>query len=460
MSASILISVIAFIVAIGVLVTVHEFGHFWVARRLGFKVLRFSIGFGRPLVSRVSRDADAVEYVLAAVPLGGYVRLLDERDGPVPPQDAHRAFNRRPPAARIAVLLAGPVANLVFAILAYWVLLMNGIPGLKPVIGDVEAGSFASHADLRRLDEIISVDGEATATRQAAVLGILEAVVAEGAVPVEVRGEGGATRRLTIRVPASERRALTEPGTLLDGLGFSFWYPPQPVVVGELTPGMPAQRAGLATGDRIVAMDGEPVDDYVAFVERIRKRPGQAVRLTLLRGEERLEFELVPQAVDEEGQRIGKIGLGAAIPRDGGFPESMRTVERHGPVSALAAAARETWDKSALTVRFLWRMVTGDVSTKNISGPINIAQYAGLTATEGFTYYLGFLALVSISLAILNLLPVPVLDGGQVVFQLAEVAKGAPLSAEAQLLGQKVGIAMLVALMGFAFYNDISRLFG
>jgi regulator of sigma E protease len=460
MSASILISVIAFIVAIGVLVTVHEFGHFWVARRLGFKVLRFSIGFGRPLVSRVSRDADAVEYVLAAVPLGGYVRLLDERDGPVPPQDAHRAFNRRPPAARIAVLLAGPVANLVFAILAYWVLLMNGIPGLKPVIGDVEAGSFASHADLRRLDEIISVDGEATATRQAAVLGILEAVVAEGAVPVEVRGEGGATRRLTIRVPASERRALTEPGTLLDGLGFSFWYPPQPVVVGELTPGMPAQRAGLAAGDRIVAMDGEPVDDYVAFVERIRKRPGQAVRLTLLRGEERLEFELVPQAVDEEGQRIGKIGLGAAIPRDGGFPESMRTVERHGPVSALAAAARETWDKSALTVRFLWRMVTGDVSTKNISGPINIAQYAGLTATEGFTYYLGFLALVSISLAILNLLPVPVLDGGQVVFQLAEVAKGAPLSAEAQLLGQKVGIAMLVALMGFAFYNDISRLFG
>jgi regulator of sigma E protease len=460
MSASILTSVIAFIVAIGVLVTVHEFGHFWVARRLGFKVLRFSIGFGRPLVSRVSRDADAVEYVLAAVPLGGYVRLLDERDGPVPPQDAHRAFNRRPPAARIAVLLAGPVANLVFAILAYWVLLMNGIPGLKPVIGDVEAGSFASHADLRRLDEIISVDGEATATRQAAVLGILEAVVAEGAVPVEVRGEGGATRRLTIRVPASERRALTEPGTLLDGLGFSFWYPPQPVVVGELTPGMPAQRAGLATGDRIVAMDGEPVDDYVAFVERIRKRPGQAVRLTLLRGEERLEFELVPQAVDEEGQRIGKIGLGAAIPRDGGFPESMRTVERHGPVSALAAAARETWDKSALTVRFLWRMVTGDVSTKNISGPINIAQYAGLTATEGFTYYLGFLALVSISLAILNLLPVPVLDGGQVVFQLAEVAKGAPLSAEAQLLGQKVGIAMLVALMGFAFYNDISRLFG
>ncbi|HEU4517318.1 MAG TPA: RIP metalloprotease RseP, partial [Steroidobacteraceae bacterium] len=427
--------------------------------KLGFKVLRFSIGFGKPLVSRVSRDADAVEYVLAAVPLGGYVRLLDERDGPVAPQDAHRAFNRRPPAARIAVLLAGPVANLLFAILAYWVLLMHGIPGLKPVIGDVEADSFASQADLRPLDEITAVAGKATSTRQAAVLAILEGVVAEGVVPVEVRGEGGATRMLTMRVPEGERRALTEPGTLLGGLGFSFWYPPQPVVVAELTPGQPAEKAGLVPGDRVIAMDGEPVEEYPDFVERIRERPGRPIRLTVLRGTERFELELVPQAVEEDGRTIGKIGLGAAIP-EGGFPDAMRTVERYGPVAALAAATRETWDKSALTVRFLWRMVTGEVSTKNISGPINIAQYAGLTATEGFTYYLGFLALVSISLAILNLLPVPVLDGGQVVFQLAEMAKGAPLSAEAQLLGQKVGIAMLVALMGFAFYNDISRLFG
>jgi regulator of sigma E protease len=460
MSSAILTSVVAFIVAIGVLVTVHEFGHYWVARRLGFKVLRFSIGFGKPLARRVGRDADAVEYVLAAIPLGGYVRLLDERDGPVPPEDAHRAFNRRPPLARIAVLLAGPAANLVFAIVAYWILLMQGIPGLKPVIGDVTEGSFAAHADLRPLDEITAVAGEATPTRQAAVLAILEGVVAEGTVPVEVRGEGGGTRRLTLRVPEDDRRALTEPGTLLYGLGFTFWYPPQPVVVGELTPGFPAEQAGLALGDRVIAIEGEPVEDYLAFVERIRDRPGRATRLAVLRGGERREVELVPKAVEEEGRTIGKIGLGVARGDAGGFPESMRTVERYGPFEAVLAATRETWDKSALTVRFLWRMVTGDVSTKNISGPINIAQYAGLTATEGFTYYLGFLALVSISLAVLNLLPVPVLDGGQVVFQLAEMAKGAPLSMEAQVLGQKVGIAMLVALMGFAFYNDLSRLFG
>ncbi len=460
MSTAILTSIVAFVVAIGVLVTVHEFGHFWVARRLGFKVLRFSIGFGKPLFKRVSRDADAVEYVLAAVPLGGYVRLLDERDGPVPPQDAHRAFNRRPPLARIAVLLAGPVANLVFAILAYWILLMQGIPGLTPVIGDVEQDSFASRADLRPLDEITAVAGEPTPTRQAAVLAILEGVVDEGAVPIDVRGEDGGARRLTIRVPEGERRALTEPGTLLDGLGFSFWYPPQPVVVGELTPGFPAAQAGLAHGDRVVAIEDEPVEEYFEFVERIRARAGQATRLTVQRADERLVVELVPKAVEEEGRTIGKIGLGVAQGDAGSFPESMRTVERYGPLEAVLAATRETWDKSALTVRFLWRMVTGDVSAKNISGPINIAQYAGLTATEGFTYYLGFLALVSISLAVLNLLPVPVLDGGQVVFQLAEMAKGAPLSMEAQVLGQKVGIAMLVALMGFAFYNDLSRLFG
>jgi regulator of sigma E protease len=459
MSAGLLTSILAFVVAIGLLVTVHEFGHFWVARRLGFKVLRFSIGFGKPLLKRVSRDADQIEYVLAAVPLGGYVRLLDERDGPVPPGEEWRAFNRRPPAARIAVLLAGPLANFAFAVFAYWILFMQGIPGLKPVIGDVTPGSIAAQADLRRDDEITAVGGEPTPTRQAAILALLEGVVDAEPLAVEVQGAGGAERRLTLRVPEDERRALTEPGTLLRGLGLSFWFPPQPVVVGELTPGFPAAASGIAIGDKVVEVDGNQVDDYLEFVETIRARPGVPTRLTVLREGQRLEIEVLPQAATEDGRTVGKIGLGAAL-AEGGFPESMMTVERYGPVAAVGQALRETWNKSALTVRFLWRMVTGDVSTKNISGPINIAQYAGLTATEGFTYYLAFLALVSISLAVLNLLPVPVLDGGQIAFQLVEMAKGAPLSMQAQLLGQKVGIAMLVLLMGFAFYNDLSRLFG
>ncbi len=460
MSYSIVTSIVAFIVAIGVLVSVHEFGHYWVARQLGFKVLRYSVGFGKPLWLRHGRPPDRIEYVLAAIPLGGYVRLLDEREGPVPPEDLPRAFNRRPPLARIAVLLAGPAANFLFAIVAYWLLFMQGVPGLKPVIGEVAPESLAAAADLRPLDELLRVGDQATGTRQAAVLGILEAVVDDGRVALAVRGDDGRERSVDIVVPEAERRALTEPGTLLRGLGFSFWFPPQPVLVAELTPGEVAETAGVRTGDRIVQVDGIEVADYSAFLSEIRSRPGRRTVLTAIRDGRELAIEIVPRAVVEDGQTVGKIGLGAALGSPEAFPERMRTNERYGPVAAVLPALAETWHKSALTVQFLWRMVTGDVSTKNISGPINIAQYAGLTASEGFIYYLGFLALVSISLAVLNLLPVPVLDGGQVAFQLIEMAKGAPLSMQAQVIGQKVGIAMLVALMGFAFYNDLTRLFG
>jgi len=460
MTLAIVISIAAFIVAIGVLVSVHEFGHYWVARRLGFKVLRYSLGFGRPLWTRHGRAPDRIEYVLAAIPLGGYVRLLDEREGPLPPGEEHRAFNRRPPLARIAVLLAGPGANFLFAICAYWLLFLQGVPGLKPVIGEVAGGTLAAAAGLAAEDEILRVGGHPAPTRQAAVLAILERVVDDGRVPLEVQTGDGAIRRLEIVVPAAERRALTEPGILMRGLGFSFWYPPQPVVVAELTEGEPAALAGLRVGDRVVEVDGMAVADYADFVRLIRARPGQQTRLVALRDGARVEFALVPRAAVEEGETIGRIGLGAARGDGGGFPARMQTIERYGPLAAIAPAVRETWHKTALTVRFLWRMVTGDVSAKNISGPINIAQYAGITASEGFVYYLGFLALVSISLAVLNLLPVPVLDGGQIAFQLAEMAKGAPLSMQAQVIGQKVGIAMLVALMGFAFYNDITRLFG
>ncbi len=457
MSGSILVSVLAFVVAIGVLVSVHEYGHFWVARRLGFKVLRFSVGFGKPLWKRIGRDPDRIEYVIAAVPLGGYVRLLDEREGPVPPGDEERAFNRRPPLARIAVLLAGPGANFLFAFIAFWALFLYGVPGLKPVVGEVQPGSHAAAAGLQSEDLLAAVDGRETPTRQAAVLAVLDGLVSEGRVALQVE-RGGARRDLVLAVPPEELRSLTEPGTLLRGLGLSFWYPRQPVRVAELLPGGPAERAGLQPGDEVVEIDGRPVADFRAFVYEIQGRAGEPVALVALREGERIGLTVTPEPEQMDGRSIGRVGL--TVSGDLTFPEWMRAEERHGPLAALWPAARETWDKSALTVRFLWRMVTGDVSTKNISGPINIAQYAGLTATEGLNYYLGFLALVSISLAVLNLLPVPVLDGGQIAYQLAEIVKGKPLSMQAQLVGQKLGIAMLVALMGFAFYNDISRLLG
>jgi len=273
-----------------------------------------------------------------------------------------------------------------------------------------------------------------------------------------VAGADGRERSLALFVPPERRRELTEPGVLLNGLGFAFWLPQQPVIVGALVDGGPAARAGLQPGDEIVAVDGEPVDNFARFVERVRTRPGETVTLDLRRDGAERAVAVEVQSELENGQAVGRIGVTVAATAR--FPDSMRTLERHGPFSAIGPALAETWSKTELTVKFLWRMVTGDVSTKNISGPINIAQYAGLSALGGITYFLGFLALVSISLGVLNLLPIPILDGGQIVYQLAEILKGKPLSDEAQILGQKVGIALLVALMGFAFYNDIARLIG
>jgi regulator of sigma E protease len=328
-------SILAFIVAIGVLVSVHEFGHYWVARRLGFKVVRFSVGFGRPIAKRIGRDPDRIEYVLAAIPLGGYVRLLDEREGPVPPEDVHRAFNRRPPLARIAVLLAGPAANFLFAIFAYWLLFMQGIPGLKPVIGDVAPGSLAAAADLRPGDRVLRVGDEPTGTRQAMMLGILDRLVADGRLPLEVQGERGGRRTIEIAVPAAERRGLTEPGTLLPGLGFSFWYPPQPVVVGELTPGKPAERAGLRIGDRVDAVDGVAIDDFSRFIAMIQQRADQTTRITATRDGSTLEFELVPERFVENGREVGKIGLGATLSGDVAFPADMMTAVENGSIDKL-----------------------------------------------------------------------------------------------------------------------------
>ena len=458
MTQAVLTSILAFIVAIGVLIAVHEFGHFWVARRLGFKVLRFSIGFGRPLLRRTGPAPDHTEYVLAAIPLGGYVKMLDEREGPVSPQDRARSFQSRPPLARIAVLLAGPGFNFVFAVAAFWVLFMNGVPGLKPVVGDVMVGSIAERAGLVRDETVIAVGGQPVATREGAVLGILDVLVDEGDVPVTLRGADGRERSALLAVPPERRLELTEPGALMAGLGFSFWYPRLPVIVGQLVEGGAAAAAGLQPGDEIYAVDGQRVEDFTGFVELVRSRPGETLRFELLRNGSDLSIDVAVRAEVEDGQTIGRIGMSA-----GGsvsFPESMRTEERYGPLAALQPAVAETWSKTVLTVKFLWRMVTGDVSTKNISGPINIAQYAGLSALGGLTYFLGFMALISISLGVLNLLPIPILDGGQVIYQLAEMIKGSPLSEDLQLAGQKVGIAFLVALMGFAFYNDIARLIG
>ena len=455
----VLVQLAAFLVAIGVLISVHEFGHFWVARRLGFKVLRFSIGFGRPLLRRTGRDG--VEYVLAAIPLGGYVKLADERDAPVAPAELARAFNRRPLWQRIAVLAAGPGANFLFAVLAFWVLFINGVPGLRPVVGEVREGSIAARAGLASGDEIVAIGGRAVGTREAAVLGILNDVVDSGRIDLVVRAHG-AERAATLNVPSERRRALTEPGAWADGIGFSFVRPHLAPVVGRVVAGGAAAAAGLAAGDEVVAVNGRPVTEFADLVTEIRGRPGTTVVLDVRRRGALLSLPVAVRGERDDARPgrplVGRIGVGPA--GEPSFPAAMLTVERYAPLAAIVPAFTETWQKSALTAKFLWRMVTGEVSLKNVSGPISIASYAGLSALEGFTAFLAFLALISISLGVLNLLPIPILDGGQIVYQLAEAAQGRPLSLRVQQLGQQVGIVLLILLMSLAFYNDIARHFG
>jgi regulator of sigma E protease len=439
--------ILAFIVAISVLVAVHEFGHYWVAKRLGFKVLRFSIGFGKPLWKRVA-GPDRTEYVVAAIPLGGYVKLLDEREGPVATADLPRSFTRRPVSQRLLVLAAGPVFNFLFAIIAYWILFMWGVPTMRPVVESVTPDSYAARAGLVAGDQILEIGGRRTADSKAAVFGLLEEVLDDGRVSLDVQSQTGEKRRLELRVDSeAERHKLTEPGALLTGLGFEFGTGARLLLVSDVGDGSPAEEAGLERGDVVRAMDGRTPRNGDEFVDYVRKRPGERIVLTIAREDGEVTVPVRVRAETIEGKTIGRIGV-----QLGGF-------ERFGPIAALGRATGETWDMSRLTVTMLWNMVLGRVSVKNISGPINIAAFAGETARAGVRPFLTFLAIVSISLGVLNLLPIPILDGGQMVFQAIEAAKGSPLSERAQMVGQQVGIALLLILMSLAFYNDISSRF-
>lgn len=449
--------IVAFIVAIGILVSVHEYGHFWMARRVGIRVLRFSVGFGKPLWKRTGRDG--VEYMVAAIPLGGYVKLLDEREGNVAPEDAPFSYNRAPVWKRILTLLAGPFANLIFAVLAYWLLLMVGIPSLKPVVGDVTTGSIAAQAGLRRDDLITSVQSHETGTREEVLLGVMDSIT-DGRITLTVRDHQGQgdTRTLTLEL-GEGRRDLTDPENMMTGLGFEFWLPSPPAIIGAITPGGAAEQAGLKSGDEVLSLDGQPVTDFASLVKLVTPRMNREVPVVVQRGDQRLSLSMTIGAGEANGKTVGRIGVGPQITTVT-LPDEMRALQQYAPVAAFLKGVQQTWDTSTLSLKIIWKMLVGEVSTKNLSGAISMVEYSGAAASQGLLSFINWLALISISIGVFNLLPVPMLDGGQIVYQLVELAKGSPVSERVQQISQQIGIAVLLMLLSLTLYNDIARLLG
>jgi regulator of sigma E protease len=447
-----------FIIGVSLLVTVHEFGHFWVARKLGFKVLRFSVGFGKPLFKHVGSAPDHTEYVIAAVPLGGYVRMLDERDGAVDPVDLPRAFASKPPWQRILVMLAGPAANILFAVVVLWGMFWyTGVDYHKPLVGDVLLGSPVAQAGLRSGDEFLSIDGHATRDHGDVVLGLLDAVSDDGSAAIGVRGRDGQIRHLELKVPdADQRHRLTEPQALFRGLGFDFWSPPSPARLGEVIAGGPAQLAGLKSGDLIVAANGTRIRNYKELADYINARPGETVAFDVRRGMSDLSFRVNVARDDDNGRTIGRIRIKPDQSTFTPYPAELTTHVTLGPIDSLGRSIDQAWELTVTQAKFFVRMLTGQVSIKNLSGAISIAEYAGESARAGPGSFIMLLVLLSMSLGFLNLLPIPILDGGQIVFQLAEWAKGRPLSDRTYLVGQQAGLLLLVLLMGVALFNDIS----
>ncbi len=445
--------ILAFVFALGVLISFHEFGHFWVARKCNVKILRFSIGFGQPLWKKYF-GPDQTELVIAAIPLGGYVKMLDEREAPVAESELPRAFNRKPLGQRFAIVLAGPVFNFIFAIFAYWIMYMAGIAGLRPLVGEVRPDSIAAVAGFHAGDEIIAIESRATTTWTMVVDRLINDVMDGGDVRITLRNTQSMEREVLMNVDEITVDDVAEIG-ILERLGIVPRQFVVPAIIGKIETGLAADRAGLRPGDRIIAVNDHAISDWSAWVRSVREHPDQVLQVTVARDEELLILQVQPERKQaENGEMIGYIGA-ANEP-----PEMLFAEESYGPVEAFGRAVVRTWDMSWLTLRMLGKMITGQASVKNLSGPISIAQYAGESAENGLAAFLWFLGIVSVSLGVLNLLPVPLLDGGHLLYYLVEFVRGNPVSESVQMAGQQVGLALLFGLMLLVFYNDIMRLLG
>lgn len=449
---SALYMIVGTLVALGVLVTFHEFGHFWVARRCGVKVLRFSVGFGMPLVRW--HDRQGTEFVIAAIPLGGYVKMLDEREGEVPVDQLDQSFNRKTVGQRIAIVAAGPIANFLLAMVFFWVLAMLGSQQVRPVIGAVEADSIAAKAGLIAGQEIVSIDGEPTTGWGAVNLQLVRRLGESGTVNVVVREQDSSAE--TPRALALDHwlKGADEPDPI-KSLGIRPWRPSLPPVLAELDPKGPAQAAGLKTGDRLLALDGQPLNDWQQVVDLVRVRPDSKIVLKVERDAAQIDVPVTLSARGEAKAAGGYLGAGVKSPE---WPPSMVREVSFGPLDAIGEGAKRTWTMSVLTLESLKKMLFGELSVKNLSGPITIAKVAGASAQSGVADFLNFLAYLSISLGVLNLLPIPVLDGGHLLFYLVEWVRGRPLSDRVQGWGIQIGISLVVGVMLLALVNDLGRL--
>ena len=426
------------------------------ARRLGVKVLRFSIGFGKPLWSRRSRH-DGTEYVIAAIPLGGYVKMLDEREAPVAGNELAQAFNRKSVWARIAIVSAGPLFNFIFAIAAFAVMYMIGVNSVTPLLKAPIENSIAAQGGFQDGDLIVNIAGKDTPTLNAAMLALVDHATAAAIVEVEVLDES--ERQQTRVLDLSGGIDVGQDSDLLQQIGLVLWQPHFPAIIDKVVAGGAAEAAGLQGGDEVLSADGELITDWVQWANYVRQRPGQELAIVVARDNTEFVTTITPQHFEtEQGDVIGRVGAYARLPASETLPN--RVVVRHNLFAALWQGVIKTWDMTLFTLRMLGRMIVGQVSLDNISGPITIAQFAGQSAQLGITTFLSFMALVSISLGVLNLLPVPILDGGHLLYYLIEVVKGSPLSEAAQQFGLRIGIAMVVMLMGLALFNDFTRLLG
>ncbi len=453
---TILIAIVAFIVAIAILVGIHEFGHFWVARKLGIKIIRFAIGFGKPLWTYKSKDKDGTEFVLAAIPMGGYVKMLDEREGDVDPAEKHRAFNTQPVLKRFLVVLAGPMFNFIFAIAAFAVIQMMGVDSIRPYLGDVTPSSPAAHSGFEDKDKIVAINDIDIQSMQQVRLTLLNEYLINPDLIIHVETKSGS--KVSRRLDLSETRLLSDEKDYFAKTGMSFWRPPHTVSVVKVMPDTAAQEAGVLADDKLIRVDGKEVLSAKFFSDYINSHAGRSVQLGVERSGNKTTLDITPRLTEVEGVKRGLIGIALKANYSEADVKDLFFTRQASFIESLKFGFTETYDLSIMTLKVMGRLITGEASLKNISGPITIANYAGKSASVGFSAFLTLMAIVSLSLGVLNLLPIPMLDGGHLLYYIVELVKVSPVSEKVEAIGMRVGMSLVGVLMVVAIYNDIGRL--